>query len=254
MKRSAVLAMLAATLFVLSACKTTSRGGEMAQTVSEVGSSVFAAATLSDAEVVELGKRTAENEDKRNRIAAPGSKYARRLQKLAGPWKTVDGSRLDFKVYLKSEVNAFAVPNGSIRVYSGLMDKFTDDELRYVLAHEIGHVMLGHSKKALQVAHASSAARQAAASSGNGALAAIAASELGALGEALIKAQFSQQQENGADDFAVDFLSKQKLRNQGAVTALRKLEKLYGNERSAFSSHPAPGERAERMAQRIKAK
>ncbi len=257
MQRSVWLSVLAASLFTLSGCKTTGAGagGEMsASSAIDIGSSVVAVASLSDEEMLELGKRTAANEDQRNQIAAPRSKYAKRLQKLTANWTKIDKTNLDFKVYMKKDVNAFAVPNGSIRVYSGLMDKFTDDELRYVLAHEIGHVMLGHSKRALQLAHASSAARQAAASSGNGAVAAIAASEFGAMGEALINAQFSQKQENEADDYAVDYLAKQKLKNAGAVTALRKLEKLYGNDRSAFSSHPAPGERAKRMEQRIKAK
>jgi len=40
--------------------------------------------------------------------------------------------------------------NGCIRVYSGLMDMMTDSELRGVIGHEMGHVALGHSKKAMQ--------------------------------------------------------------------------------------------------------
>jgi putative metalloprotease len=31
------------------------------------------------------------------------------------------------------------------------------------------------------------------------------------------------------------------------VNALRKLEKLYGKDSSEFSSHPAPGERADAL-------
>jgi putative metalloprotease len=31
------------------------------------------------------------------------------------------------------------------------------------------------------------------------------------------------------------------------VSALRKLEKLYGNDSSVFSSHPVPGERADAL-------
>ena len=256
MNRSVWLPLIAASLVLVSGCTTTTggKGGKDTAGMANAGMNLVTAATLSDAEVIELGKRTADSEDRQNRIAPANSKYAKRLQKLTASWKTVDGVKLDYKVYMKNEVNAFAVPNGSIRVYSGLMDKLTDDELRYVVAHEIGHVLQGHSKKAMQTAYATSAARQAAASSGNSAVAAISASELGALGEALINAQFSQSQENEADDYAVDFLAKNRLKTGGSVTALRKLEKLFGNDRSVFSSHPAPGERANRMAERIQAK
>lgn len=34
---------------------------------------------------------------------------------------------------------------------------------------------------------------------------------------------------------------------KAAVSALRKLENMFGNESSVFSSHPAPGDRADAM-------
>ncbi len=37
--------------------------------------------------------------------------------------------------------------NGCIRVYSGLMDMMTDNEVEAVIGHEMGHVALGHVKK-----------------------------------------------------------------------------------------------------------
>ncbi len=251
MNRSIFLALSVVALVTVSGCKTSGMdlGGMM-----NAGQNLVAAATLSDEDMLLLGNRTAQHEDKQNKVAAASSKHGKRLAALTADWKTVDGMKLDYKAYVVSDINAFAVPNGSIRVYSGLMDAFDDNELRYVIAHEIGHVVLGHSKRAFQMAYATSAAREAAAASGNAAVSAISASQLGALGEALINAQFSQKQENEADDFAVDFLREKGLSTAGAVTALRKLEAMYGNNRSAFSSHPAPGERAERMAQRVAAK
>jgi putative metalloprotease len=35
--------------------------------------------------------------------------------------------------------------------------------------------------------------------------------------------------------------------SKAAVSALRKLQKIYGNEGSVFSSHPAPGDRADAL-------
>ena len=33
--------------------------------------------------------------------------------------------------------------NGTVRVYAGLLDAMTDDEVRFVIGHEVGHVKLG---------------------------------------------------------------------------------------------------------------
>lgn len=235
---------------VLAGTGCTTTGTSLSGALS-AGQNLVTAATLSDADVKVLGDRTSAQQDKKNKVAAPGSKHAKRLATLTSGWKTVDGITLDYKVYMTKDINAFAVPNGAIRIFSGLMDKMTDDEVRYVVAHEIGHVVLGHSRKALQVAYATSAAREAAAASGNSTAAAISNSELGVLGEALVNAQFSQKQENEADDFALEQLRKAGKNANGAVTALRKLEKMFGNDRSVFSSHPAPGERAARMEQKL---
>ncbi|NMG70703.1 peptidase [Azoarcus communis] len=248
-RRYSVLAMCS--VMALAGCKTsgTDLGGML-----DAGASLMTAATLSDGDVKTLGDQTIAHHDKKNRVASAGSHHAKRLAGLTAGWKEVEGRSLEYKVYISPEVNAFAVPNGSIRFYSGLLDSMTDDEVRYVIAHEIGHVVLGHSKKALQVEYATLAARQAGAASGNTAVSAMSSSSIGELGQALIGAQFSQSQENEADDFAVDLLKKTGKPTGGAVTALRKLEKLHGNQRSMFSSHPAPGDRAKRLEARIASK
>lgn len=144
--------------------------------------------------------------------------------------------------------------NGCVRVYSGLMDLMTDNEVEGVLGHEIGHVALGHSKKAMQTAYATTAARNAAAASGNGTIAALSASQLGALGEQLVNAQFSQSQENAADNFSFDLLTQRNIPREGLVTAFEKLAKLGGGEGSMFSSHPGSSDRAANMRTRLAAK
>ena len=53
----------------------------------------------------------------------------------------------DWKVYVidKNVINAFALPNGNIFVYKGLVDFVdNDDQLAAVLGHEIAHVILRH--------------------------------------------------------------------------------------------------------------
>lgn len=224
----------------------------------DLGSAVSAAgkglkaATLSDAEVADVARQVSAAEDKRNKVAAAGSTQAARLDRLAAGLKNEDGLKLNFKVYLNPEVNAFAMADGTVRVYSGLMEKMNDNELRFVLGHEIAHVKLGHSKKALQAAYAASAARDAVAASGNAAVAVLSQSALGDLAEKLIHAQFSQSQESEADAYAVRFMQKRQYDTQAASSALRKLQDLGGGENSMFSSHPAPGERAKQVESQLK--
>lgn len=61
------------------------------------------------------------------------NKYAVRLKKIMGNHTSVNGTPLNYKVYITDDINANASADGSVRVYSGLMDLMTDDELRFVL-------------------------------------------------------------------------------------------------------------------------
>ncbi|WP_018917898.1 M48 family metalloprotease [Vreelandella zhanjiangensis] len=241
--RKTFCALSLAATFAISGCQS---GADFGGLVS-AGSNMAGAAMMSDQQIQQMGDQTIAQLDNENQLVATNSQYAERLKNLTQGWEVVDGNTLDFNVYQVSEINAFAVPNGSIRLYSGLMDEMNDDEVRYVIAHEIGHVALGHSKRAFQVAYAASAAREAAASSGSTTAAVLSTSELGDLGEKLINAQFSQRQENEADDYAIELLQKHDMDAEASITALRKLEAKYGNSSSFFSSHPAAGDRANRL-------
>lgn len=215
--------------------------------VVDAGNDALKAATLSDQEVKEEASKAIDFYDGKNAVAPASSDYAKRLSKITKGMKAGSNQEVDVKVYLVSDVNAFAMANGSIRIFSGLMDRMTDDEVRYVIGHEIGHVALGHSKKQLQMAHAATAGRKLGSASGNEAVVALSESEMGDFAEKLVNAQFSQSQELDADQFAFEMMKKNGYDLQSAPSALRKLEKMFGNEKSLFASHPAPGDRAEAL-------
>ncbi|TRX76509.1 metalloprotease LoiP [Pseudomonas mangiferae] len=243
------LASLIAAATLLGGCQNFDAGGLM-----DSGVSAFKAATLSDAEVKQIADGACKQQDKENKIAPAGSKYTQRLNKIAKALGSeIEGTPVNYKVYLTKEENAWAMANGCIRVYSGLMDSFTDNEIEGVLGHEMGHVALGHSKKAAQIAYASQAARMAAASSTNAAVSSLSSSDYGALGEELINSQFSQSQESDADAFSVQLLLKRKLNPMGLATAMDKLAKEEGSDHSLLSSHPASTERAEHIRELIAA-
>ncbi|WP_413737104.1 M48 family metallopeptidase [Sodalis sp. RH21] len=218
------------------------------------GGQAFTAATLSDSQVKALSADSCVQMDKEAKIAPADSPYTKRLNTVAAALgDNIAGTPADYKVYLTSDVNAWAMANGCIRVYSGLMDMMTDNEVEAVIGHEMGHVALGHSRKAMQLAYATTAARTAASSVG-GVTAALSQSQLGELGQSLISAQFSQRQESEADDYSFDLLKKRGIDPQGLVTGF---EKLAGQEKgrssSMFDSHPASEARAQHIRDRIAA-
>ena len=117
------------------------------------GMQAMQAATLSDAEVKAMADEACVQMDAEAPIAPAGSEYSQRLEKIAANLgHQVNGTPVTYKVYLTDEVNAWAMANGCVRVYSGLMDLMNDNEVEGVLGHEMGHVALGHTKKAMQAA------------------------------------------------------------------------------------------------------
>ncbi|MCI5120269.1 MAG: peptidase M48 [Candidatus Electrothrix sp. AUS4] len=215
----------------------------------EAGIDAVRAVALTDKAVQRMALKSSAYADSKRRVAPPTSKYAQRLKRLVGEHYQEGELTFNYKVYLAQEVNAFAMADGTIRVYSGLMDMCSDDELRFVIGHEMGHVVQKHIHKKLRMAYASSAVRKAVAAT-NSTAGEIARSELGGFVQLLMGAQFSQLEEKEADDYALRFMQKNGYATQAAVTALKKLATL-GNNHSFLSSHPAPGKRAERLQMQL---
>jgi putative metalloprotease len=242
------------TLLILCLFSLCSVGCENTDTrlVTEAGLDAVRAVALSDKAVQKMALKSSAYADSKKRVASPTSKYAQRLKRLVGDHYREGDLTFNYKVYLAQEVNAFAMADGTIRVYSGLMDMFTDDELRFVIGHEMGHVALKHIHKKLKMAYASSAVRKAIAATDSTA-GEIARSQLGNFVQVLMGAQFSQLEEKEADDYSLAFMKEKGYAPQAAVSALKKLATL-NNKHSFLSSHPAPGMRAERLQMQLDGK
>lgn len=218
------------------------------------GAQAYQAYTLNDSQVKQLSDQSCAQMDKDNQLAPANSEYQQRINKIAAALgDNINGVPANYKVYLTKDVNAWAMANGCIRVYSGLMDMMTDNEVEGVLGHEMGHVALGHTRKAMQVAYATTAARTAAASVG-GVIGQLSQSQLGDLSEKLVNAQFSQTQESQADDYSYDLLKKRGVNPLGLATSFEKLAKMQGGQSSSmFDSHPDSAARAQHIRDRIAA-
>ncbi|MBS1127404.1 MAG: Peptidase Ste24p [Nitrospirae bacterium] len=225
---------------LLSGCENTD-----VMTAADAGLDAVKALTLSDKDVREIAVKSAQYSDKKQTMAPPENRYARRLNGLVRQQFQDGNLKFNYGVYISPEINAFAMADGTIRVYSGLMDMLDDGELRFVIGHEMGHVMKNHIRRKIQLAYAASAVRKGIASQGSTA-GDIARSLFGGLAETLMNAQFSQLEEKEADDYGLGFLKREKVEPKDAVSALRKIAKL-GRGHSFLSSHPDPDKRAERL-------
>lgn len=245
--RNRLTILCLALLLLLTACEDTD-----IRLAAEAGIDAVTAVTLSDQAVQELARQSAGYADSEHAVAPADSKYARRLRRLVGDHLQEDGVSFNYGVYLADEVNAFAMADGTIRLYSGLMDMLNDGEVRFVVGHEMGHVVKEHLRHQIQLTYAASALRKGLASQNNS-LGDLARSQLGGFVELLMKAQFSQLEEKVADDYGLAFLRQKQYEPRDAVTALRKLATL-GSGHTFLSTHPDPGKRAERLELQIQGK
>lgn len=214
-----------------------------------------AAATYSDADASRDAAAGVKWMDEHNTVAGPKDKYTIRLNKIFAQHKNEDGLVLNYKVYKVIDVNAFACADGSVRVFSSLMDILTDNELLAVIGHEIGHVHNHDSRDAMKAALTRSALTDAATSQ-SGAIAALNDTQLGALAEAMMDSKHSRKQESEADDYSYEFMKKHNYNITGGYTAFNKFLKMEGDvaTQSKFAkmmnSHPDSKKRAETIKEK----
>jgi len=91
------------------------------QALIEAASDAVTALRMSDAEIAQLGAEAAAAYDDMNPVLPDDHEYSVRLMQIVEGLDN-DGLSLNFKVYWVEDVNAFALPDGSVRVFAGLMD------------------------------------------------------------------------------------------------------------------------------------
>ena len=207
------------------------------------------ALTFSDADAAALAGEAVAWMDANNPVAAANDPYAVRLNKLVAKHFNEDGLKLNFKVYKVVDINAFACADGSVRVFAGLMDLMTDEEILGVIGHEIGHVKNHDTRDAIRDAYKRAAIADAASSQSNAART-LTQSELGDLANALLTSSYSRKQESDADAYAYGFMKKHGYSVMALASAFDKLAELsagapeQSKAQKMFNSHPDSGKRA----------
>ena len=239
---------------LLALCLTTVTLGARAQGgLGQAIAEELGALTLSDAQVAEYSKQGVQQMDTQNPVAGPGDPYAQRLERIVARHHTISGIPVNYKVYLIKDVNAFAAGDGSVRVFKGLMDIMTDQELIAVIGHEMGHVVHHDTHTAMKRALQTAALRD-----GLGALSPtlgrLSQSQAAAVANGLYSAKFSRQQETAADDYSYSFLKSNRYSVLALATSFEKLAKLSGGGGTleVLSDHPDSAKRAARVRARAR--
>lgn len=182
-------------------------------------------------------------------------RYLERLGRTIVAQTALRGEEFRFYLVNSERVNAFALPGGFIYVTRGLIAR-TDQvsELAGVLAHEIAHVVEGHSAEQIE--------RMQTAGIGT-ALACLLTSicESGAartviqVGGSVVMAQYSQEAEREADRAAVRYLVQAGIDPHGMIGMFRELleaeQRQPGLLAPFFSTHPLTESRIEYVQEEI---
>ncbi|MGJ5641075.1 M48 family metallopeptidase [Formosa sp. S-31] len=199
------------------------------------------AALLPDSFDNEIGDVFTETFLEESDVDAEKSDY---LEHFAGELDLGNTKRLRFAVVESEEVNAFALPNGQIVVFTGLLDCMDSaDELAALLGHEASHVNKRHSTKMLCRNLAGYMMVSLLLSDVNGIMAVVAenAQQLHAL-------SYSRKFEQEADEQGLKIMMDNQLNPDGMVELFEALDKAQGIAvPEIMSSHPLTKERKANM-------
>lgn len=153
----------------------------------------------------------------------------------------IDSDFIKVHILENQEVNAFALPNGHLILYTGLLtNSDSPEELSGVIAHEIAHIELKHVTKKLVKEVGLSALISMATGNKGAVIIRETAGKLSSLA-------FDRSMEKEADIKAVDYLIKAKINPEPFADFLYKLSDLENQATQHLnwlSTHPASKDRA----------
>ncbi|MCL2283754.1 MAG: M48 family metalloprotease [Fibromonadales bacterium] len=165
----------------------------------------------------------------------------------------------EFKIINSKTVNAFAVPGGYIYFYTAILKNFkSESELSSVLGHEIGHVVLHHSRNGIVKQVGASVIIDALLGDGMGAT-------LASLGTSFWLLGNSRENESQSDSMAFTYTNKMGISSEGLgdffSRGLKSYDSITGfcedpSKDESFldvlSTHPPSCERVNNNKKRIK--
>ncbi|MEM8788188.1 MAG: M48 family metalloprotease [Pseudomonadota bacterium] len=174
-----------------------------------------------------------------------------RLAKLTAQLaQALDLPRIKVHIYEIAPINGLAAPDGRIFITRGFYDKYrlgevSGEELTSVIAHELGHVALGHAKRRMFDFSGQNAIRVMLSMVLGRILPGIGPYVAGFLAS-LLAARLSRQDEYEADAYAAALLTKAGIGVAPQIALFEKLEKLSGaggGQLAWLMSHPKTADR-----------
>lgn len=182
-----------------------------------------------------------------NELMDPG--LAKVIDRLAA---ALDVEKVRVFIYEIDPVNGLAAPDGRIFITRGFYNRFragevTGEEIASVIAHELGHVALGHARRRMIDFSGQNALRTAGAMILGRLIPGFGIYVANALAS-LLAARLSRGDEYEADAYAAALLTKSGIGTEPQKDLFRKLEKLSaangpGALPAWFLSHPQAKER-----------
>ena len=151
-----------------------------------------------------------------------------------------------------NEINAFATPGGHILLTRGLINAAKSEEaLAGVIAHEVAHIQLQHSIKAIRSSRITqaimitgTATAGAAAGMNVNQLTDVFNESVGEIVLTLVNNGYSRDQEFEADNLAMSLMASAGYNPSGLVEMLRELNTVQGRVSGGFNrTHPTPAQR-----------
>ena len=250
------LALLCAVVITMASCSSMKVVDPNAAV--NAGAAAVQALTISDAQVAQLCAQYMTETDGQNTVLPASNEYAQRLDRIMARFKNIKDLNLNYKVYQSNTVNAFASGDGSVRIYSGLMDVMTDDEVFAVIGHELGHLINKDVRDAYRTAYLVVAARYGIAAV-NTTAGALSTGFLGDLGQQLAQNAYSRKQEYEADEKSFQFCITNGVDPFAMYHALNRLIQLSGESSQQgrlaelLSTHPYTEKRAARIKEMAEA-
>ena len=176
----------------------------------------------------------------------------RPIQLLAN---ALDLESISVSIYEIEPVNGLAAPDGRIFITRGFYDKFTagevtENELASVIAHELGHVALGHSKRRMIDFSGQNALRMALGTLLSRILPGIGGIIANLLSN-LLMARLSRSDEFEADEYASALMMKSGIGVEHQISMFEKLEQLSENNANLqpawLLSHPKTMQRIKKI-------
>jgi predicted Zn-dependent protease len=211
------------------------------------------AALISEAQEVRIGRQAAAELERqypvsadaglRARVTAVGERIAARSAR--------PGLLYTFKVLRVRDVNAISLPGGFIYATEGLL-RFveSDDELAFVLGHEIGHVAARHHVQLLERHFFLALVAQLLVGGDP------SAAQVAALVRFLVQRGFSREFEFEADRLAVAYTHRAGFDAPAALGFMRRLRAAEGRDPSQFEvlfrTHPGLADRIERVRRELR--